>query len=212
MDFDIRAGVLVKYNGSATNVIIPDSVKEIESEVFASLKYIEQVTIPEGVEVIGNNTFSSCVRLTNIDIPLSVKVIGDNAFSDCVSLTSIDIPPGVEKIGSFVFFNCIALTHASIPASVTSIDPQAFVMLYTNDFDGTSFVPLPSLLSVDMMDVQWEKFYDLFPKAEGAKPYIEKRRRRYRLQCQHCGGEFTLFGFGRKCKSCGIKKDYSTFI
>ena len=44
--FVIEDGVLTNYNGSASNVVIPDGVTSIERFAFSECKHIKKVTIP----------------------------------------------------------------------------------------------------------------------------------------------------------------------
>ena len=69
-DFDIQDGVLVKYKGSESNVVIPNSVTSI------------------------NDAFYDCESLTSITIPNSVTRIGRDAFSGWGSDQTIYIPSG----------------------------------------------------------------------------------------------------------------------
>ena len=118
---------LVRYNGSASSVIIPASfageeLKVIGHEAFYSAQ-IESVTIPGGVEKIDSRAFSNCVLLDNIIFPDSIKVIGDYAFAGCYNevkaknpdtgvmetvdetgLTFCHLPASLEAIGDFAFY------------------------------------------------------------------------------------------------------------
>lgn len=126
-DFEIdEDGVLIKYHGNATNVVIPDSVTRIEDQAFCFRKNLESVTIPNSVTSIGQYAFYGCSGLTNIKIPNSVTSIGNHAFHICTSLTSIKIPDSVTGIGAFVFSDCTSLTSVTIPDSVTWIGIFAF--------------------------------------------------------------------------------------
>ena len=70
-DFVIEDGVLIKYKGDSSDVVIPDSVISI-----------------------GDGAFWSCTGLTSIEIPSSVSSIGEDAFWGCndnlVIITSAD--------------------------------------------------------------------------------------------------------------------------
>ena len=68
-DFEIRSGVLVKYNGSSTNVTIPEGIKAIGPEAFAGLGYLEQVMIPNSVVEITPNAFTGTTSLRTVIMP-----------------------------------------------------------------------------------------------------------------------------------------------
>ena len=125
-DYVIRAGTLLKYNGAATDVVIPNSVVKIASKAFEGCTELTSVIIPTSVISIGDHTFWDCSSLTSVSIPPSVTSIGNSAFWGCKSLTSIIIPPSVTSIGNSAFEGCKSLTNIIIPPSVTSIGNSAF--------------------------------------------------------------------------------------
>ena len=132
-----------------TSVMIPDSVTNIGSSVFAycSESLFDTTMIPgvklvdgwavgtigslsgeldlTGIRGIAYWTFYGCRGLTSVTIPDSVTSIGYNAFADCSGLTSVTIPDSVTSIGGCAFMGC-GLTSVTIPDSVTSIGSHAF--------------------------------------------------------------------------------------
>ena len=124
--FEIENGVLVKYNGSATEALIPDVVTSIGEKAFWENHNIQKVVIPNGVTTIGDGAFAGCWSLRRITIPNSVTTIGSSAFSVCVNLTSITIPDSVTTIGESAFSRCSNLTNITIPDSVKTIGDYAF--------------------------------------------------------------------------------------
>ena len=90
------------YNSTLQEIVIPESVTDIEEYAFGSCSKLTSVTIGDGVTSIGNNAFSYCSSLTSITIPNSVTSIGSYAFRNC-SITSITIPESVTYIGSGAF-------------------------------------------------------------------------------------------------------------
>ena len=92
-------------------VIIPDSVTEIESQ--------------EQFGGIGNTIYSAfrnCTSLKSITLPNKLTRIGGGAFRNCTGLTSVSIPNSVKTLGSYAFNNCTGLTSITIPNSVTYLD------------------------------------------------------------------------------------------
>lgn len=94
-DFEIRSGTLIKYNGSASDVVVPDTVS-----------------------IIGSQAFSGTAVQT-VKIPDSVHTIEAYAFSDCSALRKVDLPSSPLKIGNRAFFRCRVLKEMQLPAEVT---------------------------------------------------------------------------------------------
>lgn len=94
-------GFLYKYTGDATDIVIP-----------------------EGVTEIGSNVFDD--RITSVVIPGTVKELGNFCFNDCSNLKKVVMKDGVTVISSYAFQNCTSLTEVTIPDSVTTIEDQAF--------------------------------------------------------------------------------------
>ena len=88
-DFNIEDGVLVKYKGCASEVVIPDAVKEICGRAFCGCSSLTSITIGSSVTGIGERAFSFSSNIMSITMGSSVTNIGDYAFSGCSILTSI---------------------------------------------------------------------------------------------------------------------------
>lgn len=119
-------GVLKKYTGSSTDVVIPDGVKAIGEFAFSNCSFLASVAIPCSVVKIGMDAFHGCSALKSVSVPNSVRKMEARAFFLCGSLESILIPNGVEEIGVQTFQDCGALTTISIPDSVKEIKSWAF--------------------------------------------------------------------------------------
>jgi len=124
--FEIRGGILLKYYGADSEVIIPDVVKVIGEEAFAKCVNLIGITIPDGVTSIGQSAFNGCSGLTGVNIPESVTSIGRGAFQGCNNLTGVTIQDGITSIGDSAFKDCTNLINVTIPGSVTNIEGYAF--------------------------------------------------------------------------------------
>ena len=101
-DFEIVAGVLLKYKGAATDVVIPDGVIEIGDRAFYGLSTITSITIPNGVRKIGSkksgesnlletNPFGKCTGLKKTNIPDSLEEMNPLLFYECKNLEQVDM-------------------------------------------------------------------------------------------------------------------------
>lgn len=116
-NFIIKGGVLEKYVGEDTNVIIPDNVV-----------------------VIGKGAFKDMLAIENIQIPSSVEEICDNAFENCQKIKNITLPNSVKKIGSYVFCNCISLEKVNIPQQLYVEIPEGLFKLCEKlNFNNSNF-------------------------------------------------------------------------
>ena len=122
---------ITKYNGSASNVEIPDTiagkaVTAIGDEAFAENENLLSVTIPASVKSIGDYAFDVCYNLASIKFNEGLETIGGGAFELCVSITSIKFPNSLKTIYDGAFFACDGLDFVNIPASVTYVGNMAF--------------------------------------------------------------------------------------
>ena len=105
-EFDESSGTIKKYNGTATDVVIPEkingkSVTTIGKQAFG-MKKLTSVVIPEGVETIGQGAFINNL-LTTIKLPSTVKKIDSMAFAANAKLKEINFPDSLKTIGDSIF-------------------------------------------------------------------------------------------------------------
>ena len=109
-----------------TNVIIPDTVRNIGAEAFANCTRLASLTIPDSVTNIGVAAFADCKSLTRVTIPDNVTTVGEGAFTACIGLTEVTIGNGVTSVPKEMFVSCIHLSTVTIGTNVTVIGPLAF--------------------------------------------------------------------------------------
>lgn len=104
--FVIKDGVLVSYEGNASDVVVPDSVRVIGEYAFSNCNALEEIVIPESVIKIGGRSFGGCNKLTEIYVPAKVANIYSGAFSRCDALEKVVVSennPYYESVDGVLF-------------------------------------------------------------------------------------------------------------
>ncbi len=112
-------------NITATDITIPESVKEIKAATFYNCNSLTNITLPNNITKIDDYAFYGCGSLKSIIIPNSVTSIGWASFKYCTSLRDINIPNSVTRIYGEAFRNC-NLKNITIPNSIERIGSNAF--------------------------------------------------------------------------------------
>ena len=73
-------GILLAYRGSDKEIIIPEQVKQIGSEVFEGHTELEKVAIPASVTKICADAFRNCSNLTEVSGAEGLKTVVRGAF------------------------------------------------------------------------------------------------------------------------------------
>ena len=92
--------VLLKYNGTKSNVVLPENVKYIAGGVFKNCTNISAVNLPDDLLSIGQNAFYGCKNLTTMTIPKSVAEIGGNAIPSNCAISVYQPSAGYDYRGS----------------------------------------------------------------------------------------------------------------
>ena len=101
-DFIIENGVLIKYNGKDSAIVIPNGATEIGAEAFAGKKKIVEITVPGAVAKIGHNAFKGCSTLVKVEIQ-NPDTEAYDCFSGCKALSYINAS---EKAMEGIFRFC----------------------------------------------------------------------------------------------------------
>lgn len=80
------------FNTELYEIVIPGTVKSINSMAFYGCSYLEKVILENGIESIGANAFKLCIKLKELEIPESVKYIGKAVLSECSEIKKLITP------------------------------------------------------------------------------------------------------------------------
>lgn len=150
-----------KDNKSVTRIILPSSIKRIESEAFSGCSSLKEVSGLSHCEYIGYNTFRSCLSIEKIDLSSCVR-IGPGAFYDCHSLQDVKSISNVTIIENTAFYNCKSLKIVDLSASVSICDNafsncsslQSVGNLTNATIERWAFYNCTSLKNVDLSSVK----------------------------------------------------------
>lgn len=159
-----RIGQHALENAVVLSVVIPQSVRCIDSYAFYMNPYLQQIDIAPGLTTIADHAFYRCCNLhggisqTSIALPETVTTIGEMAFAECPSLSitannltnvgsmaflgcagdsSISIAPEAN-IAFEAFYQFIGLRNVTLPSSIASIGNYAF-----NGCSGLTSIVIP---------------------------------------------------------------------
>ena len=79
------------------NIIIANSVKEIERDAFYDCDELDNVYVPAGVKVVRSYAFAECDKLKKITFAGTPEKVGRHTFDDCDQLHDIIVPAGSSK-------------------------------------------------------------------------------------------------------------------
>ena len=111
---------------SLLSLVLPDGAKKFAMNKTLYMTDLRYVRLPETLTEMPANMLGNSYSLQSVVIPEGVTSIGASAFQGCASLQSIVIPEGVTSIGASAFRDCGSLQSITIPESVTSIGDNAF--------------------------------------------------------------------------------------
>ncbi len=108
------------------SIILPPSIKRIESQGFFACSALKSITLPDEIEFIGEKAFEDCAALESISLSAKLKEIGAASFRNCNELTEIVFPEGFETIGARAIASCEKLKKITLPSTLSSIGNKAF--------------------------------------------------------------------------------------
>ena len=131
---------IVSYNGTNTDVVIPDVTTGIECSELANKKVtgigknafygliLTSVTFGKNITEIDDYAFYQNRMLENIDLSVCTNLIaiGDYAFYENDMLITITLPDSLKSIGNRAFYNCAKLTKLKTGSKLVNIGIYAF--------------------------------------------------------------------------------------
>lgn len=115
--FKVSGSTLIQYLGTETDaaIYVPDGISTIAEDAFSGSS-VKEVILPDSVIDIEDRAFKECRRLQRIKLSNGLKKLGREAFWFCESLSSVEIPESLEYFGgfSFPFAGCESLREVTM--------------------------------------------------------------------------------------------------
>ncbi len=129
-DFIMSGSTLVKYQGNAAAVVIPENVTEIGYEAFKDCITLQEISFPSRLRSIDYGAFMGCVNLKKVDLPDCLRYLGSNAdsgvFEGCTSLHEVHLPIELNTLGANTFKGCTSLTTIQVPKDIETVGVSNF--------------------------------------------------------------------------------------
>lgn len=133
-----------------TDLVVPESVKEIGAHSFEGYEKLRSVVMHNGIHTIHKSAFLNCTNLTDIKFSENIEYIGVCAFDETSwyenkpngeiytgkflykykgempNNTSVVIKDGTEVVCESAFDGCKGLTRITIPSSIRCIHDYTF--------------------------------------------------------------------------------------
>lgn len=114
--FSIKNGVLVKYAGQETGVTVPDGVTKIAAHAFDSCTAVREVILPDSVQQIERFAFVHCLSLQHMQFGFGIRTIPAGCCQNLPALASITITGSLKQIETNAFRNCRLLSSVHVRA------------------------------------------------------------------------------------------------
>ena len=106
---------LVYYMNHDASFTIPEGVEIIGEMAFRGKKALKNVIIANSVKEIEHDAFYDCDELDNVYVPAGVKVVRSYAFAECDNLKKVTFAGTPEKVGRHTFDDCDQLHDIIVP-------------------------------------------------------------------------------------------------
>ena len=155
-DYEFIGDTLIKYNGRATDLELPNCFSEVAESAFENNRHIRKVAIPESYVTIGAKAFWGCKCLKTVEFGNSVFTIYNSAFSNC-GIWHLVINKGISSVGNLSFSDNEQLRIVEIESDSVWFEKDTF-----RGCNGVELLTMPKKLMVgeigldlDSIDIEY---------------------------------------------------------
>lgn len=138
----ISIGIKAFMNSTASEIILPNTIKAIAGKAFTGCSNLKHLDLPEGIEYLGESCFSQS-GLETVSIPGTIRKLSSWCFDDCTNLHSVSIGEGVVTMEYGAFGGCASLKQIALPETLRKIgksfyDTALSVMIIPSEVESIS--------------------------------------------------------------------------
>ena len=138
-------GCILDYDRTQKDIVIPEGVEYIQSEIFDNDPLIRSIVFPDSLNEIADGAFLGCSNLEKVSFGKGITYIGTNAFADTKWIHSkewiiengmllayngssekLSIPEGVTAVSDGVFYGNPFIKEVLFPKSLKEIRVESF--------------------------------------------------------------------------------------
>lgn len=142
---------LVYCMSQAESFHIPEGVTTIGEMAFRGKKQLKNIIIANSVKEIEHDAFYDCDELDNVYVPAGVKEVKSYAFAECDKLKKITFAGVPAKLSRHTFDDCDQLHDIIVPAGTSKtfrkalhfIDGDTDFLVLEKPADKTTATPVP---------------------------------------------------------------------
>lgn len=193
---------LVYCMSQAESFHIPEGVTTIGEMAFRGKKQLKNIIIANSVKEIEHDAFYDCDELDNVYVPAGVKEVKSYAFAECDKLKKITFAGVPAKLSRHTFDDCDQLHDIIVPAGTSKtfrkalhfIDGDTDFLVLEKPADKATATPAP----VPQKDLKKQDKKQDAPKDKKADAPKKKRRNRSRRKRSEEGEERYSKGRGEE--------------
>lgn len=111
--FKVQGSALIRYLGHESVVTVPEYIHKICSYAFLD-HGITKIVIPDTIKIIESNAFYNCEHLEEIILPTTIQSMSEFAFSNCNRIKKLILPEGTTR---YNFYGCGGLEYLYLPST-----------------------------------------------------------------------------------------------
>ena len=112
-----------EYDEEGEYTITITGMSGILNGLLYGIRNVVEVIIPNNITSLPSNVFEACSNLEKVVLPNGISSIGSRFCYDCPNLVELNLPDGLENIGTYFLYMC-GLDEVIFPYGISAIKPR----------------------------------------------------------------------------------------